>query len=233
MSIADSQYTGTDNLEVMAEAVNYNDFLANTVARRLHAGDRVLDFGAGIGTFAGMLKARRYDVTCVEPDPAQRATILADGMPCAESLSQVPDGEATFVFTLNVLEHIEDDGAALKEIYRVLRTRGRPLIYVPAFMCLYSAMDRKVGHVRRYRKRRLAHALRAAGFDVRRAGYVDSLGFFASLIYRYVGDSSGGVNRNALKLYDRFVFPVSRLLDRVCSPFFGKNLLVIAQRPGD
>src|SRR5688572_21423907 len=73
-------YTGTDNLEVMAEAVNYNAFLHAQVAARARAGDRILDFGAGIGTFARELARQGFEVACLEPDPQQAQGLAADGL---------------------------------------------------------------------------------------------------------------------------------------------------------
>ena len=111
---------------------------------------------------------------------------------------------------------------------------GAPvLVYVPAFPVLYTTMDSNVGHVRRYRMRALLSRMRAAGLDIVRAEYVDSIGFFASLAYKWFGDAEGRVNRRALVVYDRVVFPVSRILDLVCRRWFGKNLLVVGRRPAD
>src|SRR4051794_37472104 len=65
-------YAGTDVLEIMAEAKNYNAYLAALIDRRLRPGMRVLDFGAGVGTFAEPLARRGVNVICVETDAAQR-----------------------------------------------------------------------------------------------------------------------------------------------------------------
>ncbi|MGI9264633.1 MAG: class I SAM-dependent methyltransferase, partial [Gammaproteobacteria bacterium] len=116
-------------------------------------------------------------------------------------------------------------------IYRILRPGGRLLLYVPAFNVLFSSMDRKVGHFRRYRRRQLVALAGAAGFTVEQGRYVDSLGFLAALLYRFVGGDSGDINRRSLAVYDRFVFPLSRLLDTILWPFAGKNLLVTAAKP--
>ena len=71
---------------------------------------------------------------------------------------------------------------ALRAVYRCLRPGGRFYLYVPAFPLLFSAMDRKVGHHRRYRLAGLTSQLQRAGFRVLRARYADSLGFFATLL---------------------------------------------------
>jgi SAM-dependent methyltransferase len=227
-----SDYTGTDNLEVMAEAVNYNAFLHALVAARARPGDRILDFGAGIGTFARELARHGHVVTCLEPDAAQARRLLADGMPVVDDLAALPDASLDYVYTLNVLEHIDDDAAAVRGIAAKLKPGGRLLVYVPAFQVLYSSMDRKVGHVRRYRRAGLERVVRDAGLGNVAARYVDSLGFLAALAYRFVGSDDGTIDRRALRTYDRFVFPPSRLLDRIVGRWFGKNVLLTAEKPG-
>jgi hypothetical protein len=101
---------------------------------------------------------------------------------------------------------------------------------VPAFNLLFSSMDRKVGHFRRYRRGPLVALARQAGFSVEQARYVDSLGFLAALVYRLVANDSGDIDRGSLAFYDRFVFPISRFLDKLAWPFAGKNLLVTAKK---
>ena len=226
-----SEYTGTDNLEVMAEAVNYNAFLHAQVAARARKGDRILDFGAGIGTFARELARRGHAVACLEPDAAQAQRLVDDGLRVVGDLAELPEASLDYIYTLNVLEHIDDDGAALRAIASRLRPGGRLLAYVPAFQVLYSSMDRKVGHVRRYRREGLARVVRDAGLDNVVARYVDSLGFLAALAYRVVGNDDGTIDRRALRTYDRFVFPASRVLDRLAGRWFGKNVLLTAEKP--
>ncbi|HYD80941.1 MAG TPA: class I SAM-dependent methyltransferase [Paucimonas sp.] len=225
-----SNYTGTDNLEVMAEAVNYNRFLLSLIRRHARRTDAIVDFGSGIGTFARELRDNGYRVHCIEPDAAQAAVISAAGLPVSASLAALQDDSVDYLYTLNVLEHIEDDGAALRELRAKLKPDGKLLVYVPAFQVLYSSMDRKVGHFRRYTRRELTGKLRQAGFHVTTARYADSIGFFASLVFRFAGGDSGTLNRKALILYDRIVFPLSRLCDFLFSPFFGKNVVAVARR---
>ena len=208
-------YTGTDNLEAMAGADNYNRYLLDLVRHRVQARERVIDVGAGIGTFAATLRAEGLDVLCVEPDARQADVIRRAGMPVVTSIEQVADASIDLAYSFNVMEHIEDDVAALRSIRGKLRPGGRVLIYVPAFQLLFTDMDRLVGHVRRYRAGELADKLQRAGFRVTSARYADSLGFLATLVYKWTDRSAGHINPKALMIYDSLVFPVSRLLDRL------------------
>jgi len=223
-------YTGTENLEVMKEAVNYNRMLVDVVKTHARRGERVLDFGAGVGTFALPMQRDGYAVECVELDDAQRATLAAQGLTVHRTLEGIRDGSVDFVYTLNVLEHIDDDVGALRDIGRTLRDDGRLLVYVPAFPVLFTRMDQRVGHLRRYRRHDLRAKVDAAGFDVLRNDYVDSLGFLATLVYRMTGSRSGAIDRGALRAYDRYVFPMSRRLDLALRHVIGKNLLLIARK---
>lgn len=222
---------GSENLEVMAEARYYNAFLLSQVIRAMAGRRRILDFGAGSGTFAFALKARGYSVACVEPEPALANTLARGGLETHQSLDRIPERSIEGVYTLNVLEHIEDDEAVLRGLYRKLVRGGRIFIYVPAFQVLYSSMDRRVGHVRRYALGDLVTKCRRAGFAVERARYCDSLGFAATLAYRVAGRRDGSLERRTVIAYDRWVYPVSLALDLATGRLFGKNVWVVASRP--
>jgi SAM-dependent methyltransferase len=226
-----ASYTGTENLEVMKEAELYNRYLTRLIASQIRPGDIALDFGAGVGTFAHPLRARGIDPICVEPDDMLRSNLQRAGFRAHAGLVEIADASVSLIYSLNVLEHIDQDRATLHELARKLTQGGRILVYVPAFPVLFSSMDRKVGHLRRYRRRQLEQRLVEAGLRVSRSQYVDSLGFFASLLYRTIGSEAGDINRTALRIYDRFVFPISLGVDKLLSRWLGKNLLVIGFKP--
>lgn len=228
--MAAEAYPGVENLEVMAEARRYNAHLLSLVVR--HAGEhrQLVDFGAGAGTFAGPLTGLGYGVTAVEPDEWLRSRLARQGIQAVDQLSRLPDESVAFLYTLNVLEHIDDDLGTLETVRRKLRPGGRVLIYVPAFELLYSSMDRKVGHVRRYTAPLLRRRIAAAGLTLEDIRYVDFLGFFAALLFRMLDRGEGKINRSALVLYDRIVFPASLAFDRGFSGILGKNVVAIARR---
>jgi len=226
-----SAYAGHDNLEVMADAVHYNQWLIELAGRHLPPSGTILDFGAGTGTLTRLLKAAGHDMVALEPDAVQAQQLEQSGIRTLRTLDGLADGTLDGVTTFNVLEHIEDDEAVLQTLFRKVRSGGQLFVYVPAFPMLYSSMDRKVGHVRRYRRAELVKRVAAAGFRIVSARHADSIGFFASLAYRFVGGDGGELNRRAIQLYDRWAFPVSRCVDVLTAGAFGKNLMVAATRP--
>jgi len=224
-------YTGIENLEVMSEAENYNRYLQRLVEQQAAGARRVIDFGAGSGTFAIPCAAAGFDVTAVEPDDRLRAVVAAAGIPTVAEVAALSDRAYEYAYTLNVLEHIEAD----VEVLRTLRTKlvpgGRLFVYVPAFPLLYTSMDAKVRHVRRYTRATLRESLVGAGFEIRTLRYADSLGFPATLLFKMIDNGRGDVNRRLLRLYDSLAFPVSRALDTLTHRWFGKNLLALAVNP--
>jgi len=228
---AGTPYTGVDNLEVMKEAVRYNRYLLDLVVEYAGNAKSVIDVGAGGGTFAAPVSQAGFDVTALEPDDALRGKLAQLGLRAVSSAAELPAGSFEYAYTLNVLEHITDDVAALRDVRRILKPGASLLIYVPAFPVLYTSMDAKVGHIRRYKRDTLARSVTAAGFEIERVEYADSLGFFATLLYRMTDRSTGAINRRMLAIYDRAIFPLSRALDRLTHRWFGKNLVLVARNP--
>ncbi|WP_460695770.1 class I SAM-dependent methyltransferase [Nocardia thraciensis] len=215
----------------MAEAVNYNRFLVDTVEKHVTApGLRVLDFGAGSGTYADLLAARHIVPDCLEPDPTLRSALRSKGYHLVDESASSESERYGVIYTFNVLEHIENDQEASQRLVSLLRPGGTLIVYVPALEVLFSAMDVRVGHYRRYRRAQLEHMLRKSGLLIVESRYCDPIGFFATLAYKLFGRSDGTINPGALKLYDRLVFPLSKALQTVTSRLFGKNVLIVATK---
>lgn len=224
------EYSGRDNLDVMVEARCYNRYLTKLILNWLGHKGPLVDFGAGSGTFAVEVARAGLDVSCIETDPVLAATLRSKGLQVESELESYPDGSLAGLYSLNVLEHIEEDDTVLALWHRKLAPGGRLLVYVPAFQVLFSSMDRKVGHHRRYRKGPLKQQLAAAGFDIENIRYADSLGFVAALAYRTIDSGRGEINPATLRLYDRWVFPISKLLDKFLGRWIGKNVFAYATK---
>jgi SAM-dependent methyltransferase len=226
------RHSGGENLEVMQEAKKYNHFLRQLIRQFAGDAESALDFGAGIGTFSDSLDISPQQVHCVESDSAARMQLRQQGFQAHERLSELDSASVSYVFSLNVLEHIDDDMAVLQELYRVLEPGGRMLIYVPAFSILFTSMDAHVGHLRRYRMAGLVELVEHAGFEVSKKAYADALGFFATLVYKiFDKPEPTPLNRRLIAIYDRYFFPVSRIVSVPLARILGKNLYVVATRP--
>lgn len=225
-----SAYAGIGVLEVLKEAVNYNRYLADIIKANLNDAAKVVDFGAGAGTFALPLIHSGVDLICVEPDVSLRGGLSASGATVAASLDEIDDESVDLIYTLNVLEHTSDDAATVRLLTAKLKPGGSLLVYVPAFQMLFSSFDTRVGHLRRYDRESLRRLVATAGLQVTRVRYADSLGFFAALLYRWLNRNGGELDVAAVKLYDRFIFPASCCLDKLVSRSLGKNLILTATK---
>jgi SAM-dependent methyltransferase len=140
--------------------------LRELLARR--PGRRVLDAGAGGGSFARLLSQRGFAVTATDASPSAVAVLRAGGVDAVEAdVSALPfdDGAFDAVVLGEVLEHVEHDGTALAEVARVLCPAGVLALSVPRNPAWFGASDRWAGHVRRYTKEALLDVVRGAGFE--------------------------------------------------------------------
>jgi SAM-dependent methyltransferase len=227
-SLEPGPYTGIHVLEILVEAKHYNRYLLSLIKKWQQPNFNILDFGAGIGTFALQLLRQGIQVTCIEPEPELCVRLRKAGLTVATELSGIRDESLDMIYTFNVLEHIPDDSAILQILASKLKPCGILLIYVPAFMILYSSFDRDIGHLRRYRSRNLVSLVKTAGLRVIDARYADCMGFAMALFFRAFGLEKGSVSRRAVKFYDRVLFPLSRVGDVVLHRWIGKNLVLVA-----
>lgn len=228
---ADGGYSGTELLRLTeANLRNYNAAIVNEVLAAAPAAGKILDFGAGIGTLPRGMRARGHVVDCVELDFAQREELERDGFRCYAQIVDVPDASYDYVYSSNVLEHIEDDVAMLRELRRVLKPHGKLLLYVPAFNVLYTINDEIVGHCRRYTIPVLRERLQRAEFTVESARYADFLGFFVTYLFKVLSNKIESVNPRTTAIYDSLIFPISRTIERVARMPIGKNVFALARR---
>lgn len=229
--MSDSPYTGVKILNALEGAENYNRFLTDQTDAALAGAEFMVDFGAGIGTFSRLLRGRGHDVRCVEPDTDLQARLIGEGFDVRSSIFDYADESVPAVFTLNVLEHIEDDESVIAAIFRKLKPGGRLYVYVPANEYLWTSLDDKVCHFRRYDRVGLRRKLEQAGFVDLRLSYADSFGVPATLSYRLFGSRRGELSPGAIQIYDRWLFRPSRLMDIVLRGSLGKNVQAVGRKP--
>jgi len=224
----DSGYTGTDNLEVMKEAVNYNNYLVSLITHNLPKDKKSLtvDFGAGIGTFSKILHDDGVNILSVENDSKEYNILKEIGLPCVKDINTIEDNSIDYIYSLNVLEHIQDDAEVVNMFYKKIKHGGTLFLYLPAMNILFSSMDEKVNHYRRYDKKMLKILFSTCNFEIENINYADCVGFFATLAYKLLGNSKGDINLKALKTYDKYIFPISLVSDRIFNKLFGKNIYI-------
>ena len=200
-----------------------------------HCGRTILEVGAGLGEFAEQFDdVDRLVLTDVDPGAVDLMARRFAGRPEVQTrtlaLGVAPelDEPVDSVVAINVLEHIEDDAGALRSLATAVQPGGSIVLWVPGYQQLYGEFDRKVGHVRRYTPSTLASAVRRAGLDVELVKPVNLLGGIAWWLTVRRGGSTSPDSK-LVAVFDRFVVPVTRALERVMRPPFGQSVLCVAR----
>ena len=204
------------DLDEVANATNYNAWVLSRA--RPYLTGRVLDFGAGIGTFTQELVTISTDVVALEPDALLRAE-LTERVPGVNAVEDPDRLEGPFdaIIAFNVIEHIADDGAVLARLRDLLGPQGKLLLLAPAHPELFGQLDRAFGHHRRYTVPGLRSLLTATGLKPLEVRYVNPVGGLGWLVASRTARSSS-IPKQQLRLFDRAV-PVLRTVDRIRLPF--------------
>jgi SAM-dependent methyltransferase len=203
-----------------------------------HCGSSVLEVGAGLGEFASQFQGlARHVVTDVDPGAvASMAERFADRPEIEARVLDLAEGAiglgapVASVVAINVLEHIDDDVGALRALASMTEPGGTIVLWVPAYMQLYGDFDRAVGHVRRYTPTTMTAAIRHSGLQpelVRPVNFLGGIAWWATVRRGGVG----APDPRLVRLYDRFVVPVTRLVESRLTLPFGQSELAVARVP--
>lgn len=224
------------------------------------AGGRLLDIGCGAGRHSFEALRRGYDVVSADLDgavlkdvKAMGAAMIAEGevrhpssSECVNaSVLKLPfaDGSFDVVIASEVIEHIPDDEAALREITRVTRSGGTIVVTVPrrwpeqvCWMLSDAYHSAAGGHVRIYRGYELKAKLKTSGLfvtDSHHAHALHSPYWWLKCAFGVRDDEA-----HVPSAYHRFLVwdinrrhPVVTLLERSLNPVMGKSLAVYAEKP--
>ena len=227
------EYVGGE-LELFAEAENWKRYLKAQLGPYL-AGD-VLEVGAGIGgTTRALFPGDSTSWTCLEPDERLAARIRRAveagelGAACrvrSGVLSDLdPEERFDTILYVDVLEHIERDRAEVSAAVDRLRAGGALAVLSPAHDWLFTAFDEAIGHFRRYDRESLGE-LTPADARIERLRYLDSVGVAASATNRLILRSAMPT-AGQIRIWDRLMVPISRVVDPLLGYRFGKSVLAV------
>jgi SAM-dependent methyltransferase len=193
----------------------------------------VLEIGAGMGATTKILLTGLEDSwTCLEPDSKLAERIRCSGLRVNVEVGTLKALKPKQVFDtvvyVDVLEHIENDKAEVATATGHLKPGGHLVILCPAHQFLFSPFDRAVGHFRRYNRKTLRR-LQLAGLAEVCSKYLDSAGFFASAANR-IWLSQDRPSIRQIVFWDKFLVPISRLLDPVFGYSLGKSILTVYRK---
>jgi SAM-dependent methyltransferase len=225
------------DLNIMKGATRYRRWLFNQV--KAWAGQRILEVGAGIGNYTEFL-IDREKVVCLEIHPEAFTylkerfsdvsnVLVIQGDVADPTIRSLETHQFDAAMCFNVLEHVEDDVLALRNIWHTLEPGGRLLLIVPAVPEIMGSVDRSLGHHRRYSRATLRAAIDASGFQLEKLHYMNSLGLLGWLlnnrIVRRQEESPAQIS-----FYSRFIVPWLSTLETLVHPPIGLSLVCIARK---
>ena len=230
-------YVG-DELDLFSQATRWKAYFRRRIAPYL--GGEVLEVGAGLGgTTRALCRGTERRWVCLEPDP-----VLAERLRAEQAAGRLPgrcevvvgtledrlaDDRFDAILYMDVLEHIEDDRAEVARAATRLRPGGVIVALSPAHQWLFTPFDRAIGHCRRYSRSTL-RAIGPPGLELAWLGYLDSVGFLASLanklLLRQAMPTPGQV-----AFWDGVLVRASEWVDPVLAHRAGKSVLAVWRRP--
>jgi|APSaa5957512622_1039677.scaffolds.fasta_scaffold126571_1 2-polyprenyl-3-methyl-5-hydroxy-6-metoxy-1,4-benzoquinol methylase len=230
----------------MQEAQNYYRWIVSVLSPYL--GENILDIGSGYGAHLVNLLPLGKLVTSIEI--STESVAFLDQRFAEYDNYQAMQGEFgnhlvmdmldrkgfDTISCLNVLEHIEDDLNALRQMHTLLSPQsGVLLLQVPAHAWLYGSLDSQAGHFLRYQKAPLRQKLVQAGFEVLKVDYFNSISALAWFVNARILKQelhAGGVN-SQIRLYDRYLLPIFRVIESIIPLPFGQSLIAVARATSD
>jgi ubiquinone/menaquinone biosynthesis C-methylase UbiE len=202
----------------------------------------VLDVGTSSGTNLRMLREIGFsDVTGLDFSEEAIRFCAEKGLGTVRQgdITEMPFPDQSFslVLATDIIEHVDDDLKALKEVSRVLRPGRTALITVPAFPSLWGFQDDVSLHKRRYRMAPLLQQIRAAGLEPRQRFHFNYL-LFAPIwsarqimkLWRHSYRSESEVNTPIVNRILSAIFDLDVRLAPRWAPPFGVSILVIADK---
>lgn len=227
---------GHEILREMSEAPKFVDWTVDLV--RPYLGRQVLEVGSGIGNNVRRL-ACYADVVATEVND-KYLSVLANEY---EGMSGVsvrpwdvtqcpPEGMPSVdtVYCSNVLEHIQNEGTAVRNMASVMHPNGRLILVVPRGTSLFSSLDESAGHERRYDWHSLAESLARNGLTVEKIFTFNKVAVIGWWLRGKVLRCKT-LGRASMKLFNSLV-PMLRLVDRLL-PWQGLSLVAIARKDPD
>ena len=219
-------------LKAVQKAPRFNRWMFNQFAP--HLGDEVLEAGCGIGNLT-QLALHNKRLLSIDIDPfyidrmqkqygnLSNLTVLQADITSEGDMARAAEGGGfDGAYCSNVIEHIEDDVGAIRNLASTLKPGGKLVVLVPNNPALYTGVDETLGHCRRYSEETLCQEMKDAGLNVKSCWGFNRVG---ALGWRISGKvlRRRTLSPGQMRLFE-WLMPLIRVAEHV--PFHSHNSVI-------
>ena len=197
-------------------------------------GKKILEVGAGIGSFTKIYIKENVDITLSEIDNVNYE-ILKKKFDLQKNVKVenkfIDQFNETFdtILYLSVLEHIENDKKEILNALEKLEDKGHLIICVPAHNYMYSNFDKEIGHFRRY-EMNFFDTLNLKNANIKTSFFIDSFGHLLYFLNKFLFSKEVYPSKLKVFIWDKIFIPITYIIDFLSFYKFGKNILCIIQK---
>ena len=233
------EYFGHENLELVSIGDNFNNWMYEQIFPAIK-GD-ILEIGSGLGTFSEKIIQDFSDSSITLSDISieyieklkekfakQNVSVVRLDLNSIDDYLKIGNEKFDTMIALNVLEHVEKDVFALKQLYKMLKKNGKLILLVPSHKFLFNAIDSNIGHHRRYTKNELENKIKQTQFSIIRIFYFNLVGIIGWYINGNLRKNTQ-IDTKAFKLFDKLV-PVFRKFELLLQKKAGLSLICYLEK---
>ena len=224
-------YPGKE-LEIFDKAHFWRNYLY--LVSKKFIGKKILEVGAGIGSFTRIYVKKNLDVTLSEIDNSNYQTLkksfeLQKNIKVENKLMHQFNDTFDTILYLSVLEHIEDDKKEISNALEKLEDKGHLIICAPAHNYMYSNFDKEIGHFRRY-EMNFFDTLNLKNANIKTSFFIDSFGHLLYFLNKLLFSKEVYPSKLKVFIWDKIFIPITYIIDFLSFYKFGKNILCIIQK---
>ncbi len=228
---------GLQTLEAMAAAPRLNQWMYETIGKRLSG--NILEIGSGIGNISEcfLQDNKKIQLTDLRENYLSFLRHKFEGKKNILGIEHLDLVHPNFdefygnkfekydgLFALNVIEHIENDVQAIANCKKLLKKGGRMVILVPAYQSLYNGFDKALEHYRRYNKKTLAQLFETNHLKITHQQYFNFIGVFGWFFSGTVLQKEI-IPKGQMQVFNKLV-PLFKIIDKVIFNSLGLSVIV-------
>ncbi|PCI98990.1 MAG: methyltransferase type 12 [Flavobacteriales bacterium] len=229
---------GHETLDAISDADNFNEWMYDTISP--YCSGKILEIGSGIGNISRYFLENKRNITLSDIRDEYCNKLRANFNEHNPEVVNVNIADADFdtkyshligqfdtVFSLNVVEHIEDDLLAIKNIKKLLRKGGIIITLVPAWNTLYNEFDKSLEHYRRYNASSLNTLLKNE-YEIVHTQYFNLMGIFGWILTGSIMKKKT-IPKGQMGLYNKLV-PIFKIIDKIVFHKIGLSVISIGRK---